>query len=104
MGLAMKLTQKELDRLNVFTLAELARKRQSRGLKLNHPEAVAIIVDELFEAARDGLRYEEAVQIAQNVLSREDVLPGVPEMIPMLQVDAMFPDGTKLVTIRNPIQ
>jgi urease gamma subunit len=99
----MKLTQKELDRLTVFTMAELARKRQLRGLKLNHPEAVAIITDEVFEAARDGKSWEEAVELAHSALSRNDVLPGVPEMISMLQIDAMFPDGTKLVTIRNPI-
>lgn len=99
----MKLTQKELDRLTVFTMAELARKRLSRGLKLNHPEAVAIITDEVFEAARDGNTWEEAVERARSSLNRDDVQHGVPEMIPMLQIDAMFPDGTKLVTIRNPI-
>jgi urease gamma subunit len=99
----MKLTPKEMDRLTVFTLAELARRRQSRGLKLNHPEAVAIITDEIFEAARDGRSYDEAVSIARTALRRDDVLAGVAEMIPILQVDAMFPDGTKLVTVRNPI-
>jgi urease gamma subunit len=99
----MKLTPKEMDRLTVFTMAELARRRQARGLQLNHPEAVAIITDEIFEAARDGHTYAEVVNIARSALTREDVLPGVPEMIPMLQVDAMFTDGTKLVTIRNPI-
>lgn len=99
----MKLTPKEIDRLTVFTLAELARKRQSRGLKLNHPEAVAIITDEVFEAARDGLTYAEVVSAGATALARDDVLPGVPEMIPILQIDAMFTDGTKLVTIRNPI-
>jgi urease gamma subunit len=99
----MKLTPKEVDRLTVFTMAELARRRQSRGLKLNHPEAVAIITDEVFEAARDGRTYDEVLEIARSIISREDVLPGVPEMIPILQIDAMFTDGTKLVTIRNPI-
>jgi urease gamma subunit len=99
----MKLTPKEMDRLTVFTMAELARRRQARGLKLNHPEAVAIITDEVFEAARDGRTYGEVMDAARSVLSREDVLPGVPEMIPILQIDAMFTDGTKLVTIRNPI-
>jgi urease gamma subunit len=99
----MKLTPKEVDRLTVFTMAELARRRQSRGLKLNHPEAVAIITDEVFEAARDGRTYDEVLEIACSIISREDVLPGVPEMIPILQIDAMFTDGTKLVTIRNPI-
>jgi urease gamma subunit len=99
----MKLTPKEMDRLTVFIMAELARRRQSRGLKLNHPEAVAIITDEVFEAARDGRSYEEVLDIARSVLTRENVLPGVPEMIPILQIDAMFTDGTKLVTVRNPI-
>jgi urease gamma subunit len=99
----MKLTPKEIDRLTVFTLAELARRRRSRGLKLNHPEAVAIITDDVYEAARDGRTYEDAVAIAHSALTRDDVLPGVPEMIPILQIDAMFPDGTRLVTIRNPI-
>ena len=99
----MKLTPKEFDRLTVFTMAELARKRQSRGLKLNHPEAVAIITDEVFEAARDGCNYDEVVAKARSALSRDDVLDGVPEMIPILQIDAMFTDGTKLVTIRSPI-
>ncbi len=99
----MKLTQKELDRLTVFTMAELARKRRSRGLRLNHPEAVAIITDEIFEAARDGRTYDDVASIASRVLTSDDVMPGVPEMIPILQVDAMFTEGTKLVTIRNPI-
>jgi urease subunit gamma len=99
----MKLTPKEMDRLTVFTMAELARRRQARGLKLNHPEAVAIITDAVFEAARDGLTYEEVMNVARSVLTRDDVLPGVPEMIPILQIDAMFTDGTRLVTIRNPI-
>lgn len=99
----MKLTQKELDRLTVFTMAELARKRLARGLRLNHPEAVAIITDEVFEAARDGRTYDEVESIARTVLTSEDVMPGVPEMIPILQIDALFTDGTRLVTVRNPI-
>lgn len=99
----MKLTPKEMDRLTVFTMAELARRRQSRGIKLNHPEAVAIITDEVFEEARAGRGYDEVVESARSVLGRDDVLPGVPEMIPILQIDAMFADGTRLVTIRNPI-
>ena len=99
----IKLMPKEIDRLTVFTMAELARKRQARGLKLNHPEAVALITDEVYEAARDGRTHAETIEITCSILSRDDVLPGVPEMIPMLQIDAMFPDGTRLVTIRNPI-
>jgi urease gamma subunit len=99
----MRLTQKELDRLTVFTMAELARKRLHRGLQLNHPEAVAIITDEVFEAARDGRTYDEVEAIGRAALSPEDVMPGVPEMIPILQIDALFTDGTRLVTIRDPI-
>ncbi len=100
----MRLTPKELDRLTVFTLAELARRRRARGLKLNHPEALAIICDEIYEEARAGRPYDEVVAHARAVLSREDVLPGVPEMIPLVQVDALFPDGTRLVTVRSPIR
>jgi urease gamma subunit len=100
----MKLTPKEIDRLTVFTLAELARRRQARGLLLNHPESVAIICDEVFEEARAGRSYDEVVEAARSVLTRDDVLPGVPEMIAILQVDAMFPDGTRLVTVRSPIR
>lgn len=100
----MRLTQKEIDRLTVFTLAELARRRQARGLKLNHPESVAIICDEVFEEARAGAPYADVIERASRVLTRDDVLPGVPEMIPILQIDALFPDGTRLVTLRNPIQ
>lgn len=99
----MALTPKETDRLLVFTAAELARKRLARGLKLNHPEAVAIITDEIFEEARAGKTVEEVVKHAGSVLSRDDVLDGVPEMIPALYVDALFPDGTKLVTVYSPI-
>jgi urease gamma subunit len=100
----VRLTPKEIDRLNVFTLAELARRRQARGIKLNYPESVAIICDEVFEEARAGRRYDEVLQHAAQVLTRDDVMPGVPEMIPVLQIDAMFPDGTRLVTLRNPIR
>lgn len=100
----MHLTQKELDRLTIFTLAELARRRRARGLKLNYPESVAIICDEVFEEVRAGRPYDEVVAHACSVLTREDVLPGVPEMIPVLQIDALFPDGTRLVTLRNPIR
>lgn len=100
----MLLTPKEIDRLTVFTLAELARRRQVRGLKLNHPEATAIICDEIFEEARAGRSYEEVVAHASGLLTRADVMDGVAEMLAIVQVDAMFPDGTRLVTIRNPIQ
>lgn len=100
----MYLTPKELDRLTVFLMAELARRRRARGLKLNYTEAVAIICDEVFEEARAGRSYEEVVRHACSILTREDVLPGVPEMLTVLSVDALFPDGTRLVTLRNPIR
>lgn len=100
----MLLTPKEMDRLTVFTLAELARRRMSRGVKLNHPESIAIICDEIFEEARAGRVYDEVVAHACSVLSRRDVMDGVAEMLTVLQVDAMFPDGTRLVTVRNPIR
>lgn len=100
----MRLTPKEMDRLTIFTLAELARKRRERGLRLNHPESVAIICDEIFEEARAGRAFDEVVAHAAAVLSRDDVLPGVAELVAVLQVDALFPDGTRLVTVRNPIR
>lgn len=84
--------------------AELARKRRARGLKLNHPEAVALITDEVFEAARDGRTFEQAVAIGEATLTGEDVLEGVPEMIPLLHIDAMFLDGSRLVTLLNPVR
>ena len=99
----MALTPKETDRLLVFTAAELARKRLARGLQLNHPEAVAIITDEIFEEARAGRTFDEVVAHAGQVLVRDDVMEGVPEMIPALSVDAIFPDGARLVTVRYPI-
>lgn len=99
----MAWTPKESNRLLVYTAAELARKRLRRGLRLNHPEAMAIITDEIFEEARAGRPYADVVEHACNVLSRKDVMEGVPEMISIVQVDAMFPDGTRLVTVSNPI-
>ena len=99
----MALTPKETDRLLVFTAAELARKRLARGLQLNHPEAVAIITDEIFEEARAGRTFDEVVAHAGQILARDDVMEGVPEMIPVLSIDAIFPDGARLVTVRNPI-
>ena len=94
---------KERDRLLVFAAAELARKHLARGIKLNHPEALALLTDEIFEEARAGRSYYEVVEHARNVLRREDVLEGVPEMLTVVQVDALFPDGTRLVTVRRPI-
>ena len=99
----MAWTPKETNRLLVFSAAELARRRLQRGLRLNHPEALAIITDEIFEEARAGRPFEEVIEHARSVLTRDDVMEGVPEMIPSVQVDAMFPDGTRLVTVPNPI-
>ncbi len=99
----MALTPKETDRLLVFAAAELARKHLARGLPLNYPEAVALITDEIFEEARAGTRFDDVVRHASRLLRRSDVMEGVPEMLRIIQVDAMFPDGTRLVTVREPI-
>jgi urease gamma subunit len=100
----MFLTPREMDRLTIFTLAELARRRRNRGIKLNYPESAALICDEVLEEARAGRSYEEVLHHACNLLTRDDVMEGVPEMLSLLQIEAMFPDGTKLVTLRNPIR
>lgn len=100
----MALTPKETDRLLVFSAAELARKHRTRGLLLNYPEAVALITDEIFDAARAGMAFDAVVEHAQQVLRPSDVMEGVPEMLSAIQVDAMFPDGTRLVTVLNPIR
>lgn len=100
----MYLTPKELDRLTVFNLAELARRYRARGVKLNYAEAAALICDEVFLEARAGRSYEEVVAHATSLLTRNDVLPGVAEMLTVLYIDALFPDGTRLVTVRNPIR
>lgn len=100
----MNLIPKEQERLTVFMAAELARRRKERDVVLNHPEAVAYISDWAFERARDGWDVAEIRSRASQLLSREDVMEGVPEMIDMVQVEPMFPDGTKLVTIHDPIR
>ena len=100
----MLLTPTEMERLTVFTAAELARKRRACGLKLNHPEAVALIADEILEGARDGRSVAEMMSFGSTILTEEDVMPGVSAMIPMLQVECVFPDGTKLVTLHEPIR
>ena len=100
----MRLTPRELERLQLFSAAELARKRRARGVKLNYPEAVALICDEIIEAARDGRTMAEAMEIATTVLRRADVMDGVAEMLDKLQVEAMFADGMKLVTVYDPIK
>jgi urease subunit gamma len=99
----MRLTPHEQDRLLISYAAELARRRQGRGVRLNHPEAVAIITDHLLEGARDGRTVAELMVSGRELLTPEDVMDGVPEMIPDVQVEATFPDGTKLVTVHNPI-
>ena len=99
----MRLTPREQEKLLVFVAAEVARRRRSRGLKLNYPEAVAIISAELMEGARDGRSVSDLMSFGKQILSRDDVMDGVPEMIPEVQVEATFPDGTKLVTVHEPI-
>ncbi len=100
----MKLTPKEQERLTIFTAAEMARKRKERGVKLSHPETVAYLSDWVCERARDGMDVAEIRAEATSLLTREDVMEGVPEMIGMVQVEPVFPDGTKLVTIHDPIR
>ncbi len=100
----MLLTPTELERLTIYTAAELARKHRAKGLKLNHPEAVAIIADEVMEGAREGRSVAEMIAFGSTILTQDDVLPGVAELLPMLQVEGSFPDGTKLVTVHEPIR
>ncbi|QIS12026.1 MULTISPECIES: urease subunit gamma [Nocardia] len=99
----MRLSPHEQERLLLSYAAELARRRQARGLRLNHPEAVALITDHVLEGARDGRSVAELMSSGRTVLTREDVMEGVPEMIHDVQVEATFPDGTKLVTVHHPI-
>lgn len=99
----MKLTPREKDKLLIFTAALLAERRRARGLKLNHPEAVAYISAALMEGARDGRSVAELMDYGTTLLTRDDVMEGVPEMIPDVQIEATFPDGTKLVTVHHPI-
>ena len=100
----MLLTPTELERLTIYTAAELARKRRAKGLKLNHPEATAIIADEILEGAREGRGVAELIGFGSTLLTTDDVMPGVADMMPILQVEATFPDGTKLVTVHDPIR
>jgi urease subunit gamma/beta len=100
----MKLTPKEQDRLTIFTLAELARRRRARGIKLNYPEAVALICDEVMEEARAGRSYDEVVAHAMQVLTGEDVMEGVAELASRIYIEPLFDDGTKLVVLHRPIQ
>lgn len=100
----MHLTPRESEKLLLFLAGELAQKRKDRGLKLNYPEAIALISSQLQEAARDGKSVAELMSFGATILSREDVMEGVPEMIEEIQIEATFPDGTKLVTVHNPIR
>jgi urease subunit gamma/beta len=100
----LKLTPKEQDRLTIFTLAELARKRRARGIKLNHPEAIAFICDEVMEEARAGRTYDEVIAHGMQVLSEEDVMEGVAELAATIYVEPLFDDGTKLVVLHNAIK
>src|SRR3982074_1381969 len=99
----MELTPREKDKLLIFTAALLAERRKARGVKLNYPEAVAFITAAIMEGARDGRGVSELLSWGARLLKREEVREGVPEMIPDVQVEATFPDGTKLVTVHNPI-
>jgi urease subunit gamma len=99
----MELTPREKDKLLIFTAALLAERRKARGLKLNYPEAIALITAAVMEGARDGRTVADLMSYGATILTREDVMEGVPEMIPEVQVEATFPDGTKLVTVHHPI-
>lgn len=99
----MHLSPREMEKLMVFSAGELARKRKARGLKLNHPETVALITSELLEEIRNGKTVAEVMELGRHILSRDEVMEGIPEMIPEIQVEGTFPDGSKLVTVHNPI-
>ena len=99
----MRLTEREQERLLITLAADVAERRRARGLRLNHPEAIAILTSFVLEGARDGRTVADLMSAGRSVLTREDVLEGVPEMIESMQVEATFPDGTKLVTIHGPI-
>jgi urease gamma subunit len=100
----MRLTEHERERLLITLAADVAQRRRDRGLQLNHPEAVAVLTSFVLEGARDGRTVAELMSAGRDVLGRDDVLPGVPEMIESVQVEATFPDGTKLVTLHGPIR
>lgn len=100
----MRLTPKEMDRLTIFTAAELARRRRKKGLKLNYPEAVALLSDELMEDGREGKSYEEVLQHATSILTCNDVLDGVPDLVTPLRLEVTFDDGNKLIYVEDPIR
>jgi urease subunit gamma len=99
----MELTPRDKDKLLLFSAAQLAERRKARGLKLNYPEAVALISFEIIEGARDGRSVADLMSFGREILTRDDVMVGVPEMVDEVQVEATFPDGTKLVTVHTPI-
>jgi len=99
----MMLTPRETEKLVIYQVAELARRRRERGLKLNFPEAIAVITEALLESARDGRSVAETIQLGKQVLTRDDVMDGVPEMVNLVQVEATFRTGTQLVSVSNPI-
>ncbi|MEW6543296.1 MAG: urease subunit gamma [Nitrospirota bacterium] len=100
----MHLTPREQEKLLIYVAAQLARERKARGLKLNHPEAVAYLTAAILEGIRDGRSVADLMSHGATLLTRDDVMPGVPEMLPELQVEGTFPDGTKLVTVHQPIR
>jgi len=100
----MHLTPREVDKLLIFVAAEVARRRRERGLKLNYPEAMALISAELLEGARDGKSVAELIRSGGQILRRDEVMEGVPEMLTEVQIEATFPDGTKLVTVHDPLR
>jgi urease subunit gamma len=100
----MHLTPREQERLLIFVAAEVARRRKSRGLKLNYPEAIAILTAEILEAARDGKSVAEIMTFGATILRKDDAMEGVADMIHEVQVEATFPDGTKLITVHDPLQ
>lgn len=100
----MRFSEREKEKLLIYVAASLAKERRARGLKLNHPEAIAVITAAVLEGIRDGLRVAELMLFGATVLKKDDVMEGVPEMIKEIQVEGTFPDGTKLVTIHDPIR
>ena len=99
----MRLTPTELDRLTIFTAAELARRRRAKGWRLNHPEALALICDEMHEAARGGASYEEVVAVGLSVLTEDEVLEGVPELLGTIKIECLFGDGMRVLHVEHPL-
>src|SRR5918993_1296159 len=99
----MRLTPTELDRLTIFAAAELARRRRSRGWRLNHPEALALICDEMHEAARGGATYDEIVATASSVLTEDEVIEGIADLLPIVRIECLFGDGSRVVAVERPI-